>query len=217
MSGPGYENHYKLEVKVVNAKMMLNNSEHPNTLWNGEQGNENLHNLYQSFSVRKGYYGYVRAKIRKDLLSNLWNKKRYLYYKEQSMLSGLGFSDELLKDIENLLVEEEMLTAIVEVVKKRGVYIIPNVKAELVKESQANLYFEQLVFTEFAQWRSMYYDVLLKFCAKHEFQPFEEVIPRKALSEISKLFNDSFSLDYLERRLNEIGFVVKKCVEIQDE
>ena len=198
------------EVDPSNAIMIYNNGRFPSTHLGGEQSNERQHAVFKDFAIKKGKYGYNFAYIRKTLLSNYYNNTKYKWYKRrqnQELFKQLELSDSLINDIENNIQQDWKLHTISNQIKNHGIYcLVDDVMKKIDAYVSSQIIINQLEFTSEPIWSASYYSVLLKYCVDMELEKWEETIPRFHLERISRRLFKKFTIDFIEKRLNAIGF-----------
>lgn len=202
----------KLESQIGNAVMIYNNGVKPSLVWSGEQGNENEHSLFADFRLTKGKYGIVTAYVRKDLISNLYNSRRWSYYikdKNIKLLKQMQISEQLRNDIESNISNEQECKVIKDKLLKDGVYFVSDdyeyLRSDCIQESVLN----QIEFTSVPKWRVSHYQVLLKYFMNSNLTKYNDLLPRQHLVKINEQFFHKYEEVFLEERCNSLGFFFK--------
>lgn len=199
-----------MEVKLENATMIYRNGLHPGLIWSGEQANEHYHSTMKLHCVHSGKYGLLKALMKKDFLSLKWNHQRFFYYldwENQDKFYEMNLSAQLIGEIHNAIYDAQHLTVILEEIKQRGVCIADDKSGEVQADQLHEILINQLYMTSNAKWTPRMYEILNNYLISNGHQRHTFNLKRdKVLPQISELFQEAFTKDFLERRCNTLGF-----------
>ena len=209
-SGSKWKKHWKRETDTKNAMMIFRNGLFPSLVWKGEQSNENQHFFFSQNKILNGHYGILRAKIRKDYLSIGWNTKRlfeYVKFDKKNYLKDLKWSKKLLNDMMKGVHNVEIMQPILKEIQAHGVCTVRNVKSEIENDCFQEMILQQLEFTSSPKWSPTSYEILQNHLFFKGYKRICKIPNRElVLQQISGIFHDKFAIDFLERRINALGF-----------
>lgn len=190
--------------------MIFRNGLFPGLVWHGEQGNEHQHAFFADNKILKGHYGILRAKIRKDYLSNKWNRQRlfqYIQMTERNYMKELNWSEKLLTDMMNGVHDAQIMNPILQQIYSRGVYITENIQDTVKKDCINEMVLQQLEFTSTPKWSPRLYEIVEQYLLQNGYKRFSKIAKSEyVLTQIANILHDKFDHDFLERRINCLGF-----------
>lgn len=190
--------------------MLYLNSEYPNILWSGEQGNENFHQDMNAFSLKRGKEGFLRAYIRKFLCEIKWDTRIYYMYKTNNcLLKKCGFSTGLWREIEDIVSAQQSCKHIIETIRDKGLYCFENEQEKLKQ------YFASIAQDESLEMKKSenpflpnLAETVLKFCIEHR-HPNTCFINKNKLPTLKQMFYHDYTDEYLIKRCCDWGFIVR--------
>ncbi len=195
---------------------MFMNADKFNIRWHGEMGNEYQNNISKRYSIARGRYGPLYAKMRLEKLSNHWNRLNAQWYERPENIEKkkqCEFSDELHSEIQQLMKWEANLGDILEELRDKGqISITNNAKQKLEIDAKKMIDTDFLEITQkwlpFTKKKKIKLFNYLKKATKNNTKSrfLEKDIH---LEKIKNLFANQFSTNFLIRRIEFFGYYLK--------
>ena len=174
--------------------------------------NEYQNNVSKKFAIARGKHGPLSTYCRLTLLKNNWNKRMYHLYnkpKFEQQKKECGFSQKLWMDMMQLLNEETNCIDLNTQLHDKGIAIIEDYRDKAERHAQKQLMQEQIEITdESTLFPDRYYQRLREYAdnVTNNREYGLLLSKREHLQKIRRLFWQQYNSDYLERRLNSIGY-----------
>lgn len=165
---------------------------------------ESSNSFWEGREFHRGKKSLLLSYILSDLLIICWNKRKWEYWDCEERLQSTEFSKNIINDFRKVLNDIETVQYASEALSKNIIYEIDiDAKQKLLIDIKKNVESHGLIFkNKHPKWTSQCYEILHIFLSE---QSEQWIFNSETMVDISGLFSNMFSCDFLIRRVEDWG------------